>query len=109
APGKERNPRSPACHVEHRIEDRPVGDSVGPVTHSLGLAERRRYAPGVEMIATDGDWRRYFTRGDKVVDRHAELRAIGLAEPADPRRKSLEFYLLLRERDPPAKMLVVRK
>ena len=54
----ERHPRRAARHVEQRVEDRPVGDRVAAVLHRFGLAERRRHAAGVEVVAADDDRRR---------------------------------------------------
>src|SRR5262245_27076843 len=81
----ERDPRRAARAVEHRVEDRPVRDRIGAVLHLLRLAERRRDAAGVEMVAPDDDRRRDVALGDEVVERDAELRALALAEPADTR------------------------
>ena len=61
------------------------------------------------MIAPDHDRRRDLARGDEIIDGDAKLRAIGLAEPADSRRKSLKPDFLLGEGDPTAEMLVLWK
>src|SRR5690348_13594002 len=61
------------------------------------------------MVAADDDRRRYLACGNEIVDRDAELRAVGLSEPANSRREALKFYLLLRQRDPAFEMLVVRE
>src|SRR5947209_1848863 len=92
----ERHPRRAAGDVEHRVEERPVGDGVGAITHSFGLSERRRYAAGIQMIAANHDRRGDFTLGDKIVDRDAEPGAIGLSEPANSSRQALKLDLLLR-------------
>ncbi len=76
--------------VEQRVEDRPVGDRVGAVSHRLRLAVRRRDGAGVEMVASDRDGCPNPPRADEVVDREPGTRTIAVAEPADPRGQPLE-------------------
>src|SRR5207237_4085622 len=104
-----RNPGRAARGVEKRIEDRPVGDGVGPVLHPLRLAERRRDAPRIEVVATDHDRSGELATRDEIIERDAEPCSIALAEPADARGKSLEVDLLARELDPPSEVRVVRE
>ena len=80
-----------ACRrVEKRVEDRPVGDRVRAVPHRLRLAVRRCDRPGVQVVPTDHDRRRDSPDADERVDREPALRAVAVAEPADPRRQPLE-------------------
>src|SRR5439155_8678686 len=103
------DPRRTTGDIEHRVEQRPVGNSVAAVEHVLCLSERRRDASGVEVISADCDRRRDVARCDQLIDGDAKLGAIGLSEPTDAGGKSLKFYFFLRERDPAAQMLVVGK
>src|SRR2546426_5271425 len=104
-----RDPRRTTGDIEHRVEQRPVGTSVAAVEHVLCLSERRRDASGVEVISADCDRRRDVARCDQLIDGDAKLGAIRLSKPTDAGGKPLKFYLLLRERDPAAQMLVVGK
>ena len=96
-------------HVDERVQDRPVGDRVGAVAHRLGLAVRRGDRAGVEVVAPDHDRRLDAPAADELVDREARLRAVAVAEPADPRRQPLERDPLGRELEPALQELVVRE
>src|SRR5215207_2109919 len=76
----EGDPRRSAGHVQQRVEDRPVGDRVAPVEHSLSLAEGRGDAASVQMIAADGDGRGQLAARDEIVQRDPELRPRALPE-----------------------------
>src|SRR5665647_1724424 len=61
------------------------------------------------MVAADHDRSGQLAARHEVVERHAELRAVALAEPADARGEPLKVHLLARERDPPRELRVVRE
>src|SRR6478736_6575311 len=75
--------------VDQRVEQRPVGDRVGPVEHRLGLPVRRGDRAAVEVVPADHD------RGLELAGRHhlVELEpgpvALAVPEPTDPRRQAL--------------------
>ena len=52
------------------------------------------------MVPPDHDRRRHLARPDELVERQPGPRPLAVAEPADPRRQSLERDALLGERDP---------
>src|SRR3989442_3942440 len=102
-------PRRARRRVEERVQDRPVGDRVRAVAHALRLAERRRDGAGLEVVATDHDGRRELAPLHQIVQRAAEARPLSLAQPTDARRQALERYASLRQRDPPAQVVVLRE
>ena len=53
----QRHPAGAAGGVEHRVEQRPVGDRVGAVLHRLGLAVGRSDRAGIEMVPADDERR----------------------------------------------------
>ena len=103
------HPRRPGSSVEEGVEDGPVGDRVGAVTHRLGLAIRRRNGAGVEVVSPDDDRRPHAPRPDELVDRKPGAGPIAVAEPADPRRKPLERHPPRRQLEPPLEHRVVRE
>src|SRR5437660_11365705 len=82
-------PRRPGGNVEQRVQDRPVRDRIGPISHRLGLAKRRGHRARVEMVAADYDRRLDASRPDELVDRESRPSTIAVAEPADPGRQAL--------------------
>ncbi len=74
----EAHPRRSARHIQHGIQDGPIGDSVTAVLHALGLAVRAGDRAGVEMVPADHDRRFYHTPPHEVVDRHAKFRPLSL-------------------------------
>src|SRR5204863_3339095 len=68
-----------------------------------------RDAASGEMVAADDEGGGNFSGSNQIVYGDAEVRAVSLSEPADSRRKALEFDLLLGERNPATEMVVVRK
>ena len=86
--------------VEQRVEDRPIGDRVAAVAHGLGLAVRRRDAPGVEVVAPDDDRRADRAVAHQVVEREPGPRAIAVTEPADACRQPLKRNAFARETQP---------
>jgi hypothetical protein len=92
-----------------RVEQRPVGDRVGPVEHRLGLAIGAGHRPTVEVVATDDDRGTHCARGDEVVEQRARLVALAIAEPADASRQALEGNSLLGPAHPPVQAVVVRE
>src|SRR5687767_14367151 len=103
------DPCRAARDVQHRVENRPVGDRISAVAHAFCLTERRSHTSCVEMIATDGYRCRDLARRHELIDGHAELCTIRLPKPADASRQSLELDLLTRERDPASQMFVIRE
>src|SRR5713226_8556050 len=97
----DRDPRRAGGCVHERVQDRPVRDGVAAVAHVLGFAERRGDRPRVEVIAADNDGRLELAFRDEVVDPLAERGAFPVSEPADPRRKSLEWHPISGKPDPP--------
>src|SRR5207248_7881082 len=85
------------------------GDGIAPIAHCFGLAEGRRDASGVEMIAADHDRRLELSVRDEIVERDAELRARAEPEPTNARGQTLEPHLLSREPDPAREMLILWK
>src|SRR5258708_27855126 len=61
------------------------------------------------MMAPDGDGRGQLAACDEIVQRNAELRAIALAQPADPGGQALKMNACARKSDPALQMIVVRK
>ncbi len=51
------NPGRARRRIEHRVEQRPIGDGVRPVAHGFGFAIGRRHRTGIQMIAPDHDRR----------------------------------------------------
>jgi hypothetical protein len=101
------HPGRACCDVDERVEDRPVGDRIRPVAHRLRLAIRRGDGSGVEMIAADHDGRLHRAAPHELVHREPRLRAVAVAEPADPRRQPLECHPLGRELEPPLQQRIV--
>ena len=96
-------------HVQERVQDRPVGDRVGAVPHRLGLPVRGCDRSRVEVIAADHHRGAYAARVHELVDRQPCTSAVAVAEPADPRRKTLERNPSGRELEPATKKHVVRE
>src|SRR5919202_1597434 len=103
------HPRRTGCRVQEGVEDRPVRDGIRSVLHRLRLPVRGRNRARVEMIAPDHHWGRDATRADEVVDRKPRLCAIAVAEPADPRRETLERHALGCQFEPLLEEPVVRE
>ena len=103
----DRDPRRARCGVHQRVEQRPVGDRVGLVGHALGLAVGRRDRARVEVVAADHDRRLELAAAHHLVEAQPEPVALAVAEPADPRRQSLEGDPLARLRHPAREPLVV--
>ena len=103
------DPRRARGDVDERVEDRPVRDRVGAVAHRLGLPVRRRDGARVEVIAADHDGRLHRARPHELVDREPRLRAVAVAEPADPRGQPLECHPLGRELEPLLEERIVRE
>src|SRR5271166_1700994 len=61
------------------------------------------------MIAAHYDGALQFAVSHKVVQRQSEFVAFAITQPADPRWQPLEFHLLLRQGNPPFKVLVLRE
>ena len=99
----DRDPRRAGGRVQHRVQERPVRDRVAAVAHRLRLAVRRGDRPAVEVVATDHDRRLHAPAPHELVERETRLRALAVAEPADPRRQPLERDALAGERDPAAR------
>src|SRR4051794_30722002 len=59
------------------------------------------------MVAADHDRRLQLACGDEPVELEAGLRPLAVAQPADPRGKTLERNLLLGHRDPTVETLVL--
>ena len=91
---------APGRRVQQRVEDRPVGDRVRPVAHALCLPERRGHRARVQVVAPDDDRGSQLTRRHHLVDAQPCLRALAVAEPADPGRQALERHLLLGQAQP---------
>ena len=79
----EAHPGGAARHVEHGVQQRPIGDGIAAVFHRFGLAEGAGNRPGIEVVAADDDGRLYGAAGDELVDGEAEPGALALAQPAD--------------------------
>ena len=103
------DPRRACRHVDERVEDRPVRDRVGAVAHRLGLAIRGGDGAGIEMIPPDHHRRLDLAAPDELVDRETGLRAVAVAEPADPGRQPLERDPLGSELEPSLQERVVRE
>src|SRR3546814_6608095 len=84
--------------VEEGVEKRPVGNGVGSVLHSLGLAIGAGDRAAVEVVAADDDWRLQLASCHHLVEGEAEPVALAEAHPADPRREALERNALPRHR-----------
>ncbi len=76
---------APLAVVEQGIEDRPVGDRVGAVTHGLCLAVRGGDRAGVEVIAADHDRRLDFTASHQLVEGDSRPISFSVPQPADSR------------------------
>src|SRR5262245_6888325 len=61
------------------------------------------------MVATDDHGCRHLSGSDEVVDPETSLRAVAVAEPADPRRQSLECHAFRRKIKPALEKAVVRE
>ena len=61
------------------------------------------------MVAPDDDRRRDLPRPDELVEHEPRLRALAVAEPADPARQPLELDAFLRHADPAVECLVFRE
>ena len=61
------------------------------------------------MIAADHDRRGKLARGDHIIKRKAQFRAIAKPYPADTRGQALKGYALTRHIEPVMQMLVVRQ
>ena len=61
------------------------------------------------MIAPDDDRGLDLARSDELVDRQPRAGAVAVAEPADPRRQTLERDALRRKLQPTLKQRVVRE
>ena len=104
--------RHPGCaggRVDERVEQRPIGNRIASVDHPLGLAVGRRYRARVEMVAPDHDGRFDFAALHQLVHCDAELCALAITEPANPRRQSLKVNSFSCELHPARERLVSRK
>src|SRR5205814_8922015 len=90
-------------------QERPVRHGVAYVAHVLRLGERRGDRTRVEVISADAD--RRFERAfcDEVIGPLAKRGALAIAEPADPRRESLEGHPISCKPDPPRERAVLRE
>src|SRR5471032_182575 len=102
------NPGRAARGVKQGVEQWPVGHSVGTVLHRLGFAVRAGYRTGVQVVATDDDWRGQFTAANHFVERQAQLGALAQANPADTCRQTLEADALAGHVQPVVQVSVVR-
>ena len=105
----DRHPGRSRRGVEQGVEERPVGDGVGPVAHPLRLAVRRCHRAGVEVIPADDDRRLEVAARHHLVEPEAETVALPVAEPADAGGQALELDLLAGHPDPARQRLVVRE
>src|SRR5712691_11338712 len=103
------HPVCPRRGVEQRVQDRPVGDGIGPVSHPLRLPVRRRDASGVEMVTTDHDRRPQVPSTNQIVEDGARLVPLTVAQPTDASRQSLERHAILCHPEPPSQAFIVRK
>src|SRR6478752_6618574 len=95
--------------VDQRVEQRPVGDRVGPVEHRLGLPVGGRDGAAVQVVAPDDDRRRQLTGGDHLVEPQSGLVPLAVAEPADPGRQALEADLVPGAAHPLLQPVVLRE
>src|SRR5919109_3107707 len=95
--------------VEESVQDRPVGDRVGTVTHRLRLAIGRSHRARIQMIPPYPDRRRRLAAANELVDREAGLGPITEPEPADARREPLKRHSPRRKLEPALKQGVVRE
>src|SRR5262249_49567867 len=70
---------------------------------------RRSHRSTIEMVATHDDWRLQFSLCHKLVQCQAKFIALSISQPTNTRGQALEFHALLRQRDPTAQVLVLRK
>src|SRR5437762_13253750 len=94
-----RNPARAGRRVQQRVQYRPVRNSVASIFHGLRFSEGRCNRTAVQMITPDHDRRFDFACLDEMVDALAEPCAFAVAEPADPRRQTLEMNLLARSEE----------
>src|SRR5471030_3009778 len=102
------NPGRAARGVQQGVEQWPVGHSVGTVLHRLGFAVRDGYRTGVQVVATDDDWRGQFTAANHFVERQTQLGAQAQANPADTCRQTLEADALAGHVQPVVQVRIVR-
>ncbi len=101
------HPGRAGSRVDQRVQQRPVGDRVGAVGHPLGLPVGRGHRPAVEVVAAEHDRGLHVAPGDQLVEPDPGQVPLAVAEPADPRRQTLEVDLLLGHPDPPGQRLVI--
>ncbi len=103
------DPGRPRGRVQERVQDRPVGDGIGPVEHALGLAVGAGDAPRVEVVPPDDDRRGQLPGAHHLVDPQPRLRPLAVAQPADAGRQALERDLLLGQAQPSVERRVLRE
>src|SRR5437016_2410063 len=109
SPLVERHPPRPGGGVQQGVQDGPVGHRVRAVPHRLRLPKGRRHRAGIQVVPSDDHGRADLAPLHQVVQSAPEAGTLALAEPADACRQSLERDPLLRQRDPAAQRLVLRK
>src|SRR5579863_5368336 len=105
----EADPRCTGSRIEQRVENRPVGDGIGPIEHFLCFAIRAGDRAGIKMVAADGDRCRDFTFAHKLVDGEAHPGAFAAAEPADTRGQALKSETATSQFQPAGENLVFGK
>src|SRR5690606_15203641 len=101
------HPGGAGRHVDHGVEQRPVGDGVGAVPHGLGLPVRGGDGAAVEVVAADDDRGGEFAARDHVVEPFAGPVAFAVAEPADAGGQALEVDAFTGHADPAGQRLVL--
>src|ERR1700679_1298772 len=105
----EADPRGSGSCVKERVEERPVGDSVGAIEHFFGFPVGAGYGTGVEMVAANSNGGGKLTFADEVVYCFAHALALAITEPADARGQALEGKAAAGKTEPAVEDFVLWK